>query len=167
MRHVLVFAAFAAAIAFFATRKSDVDRLMVPVKVYSAQQVGNQFVNLDPRVLPVTPQFLAVRGVTTIVYFHDKTCANCIKMDQDIDDLLRLRPDVAVRKVSISVEGDAYYKAIRDFQWKVYMSPSVIIFDPQRKLVAADEGTDDTASELLYAWMRKESEQAAAGAAER
>ena len=161
MKHLLVFLLLAAGAIFFATRHAPVEKLMIPVTGAATARGGSSFVNIDPDKLPVTPSYLAVPGLTTIVYFHDQACANCLVMDRNVDDLLRLRPDVAVRKVSISVEGDAYYKAIRDFQWKVYMSPSFIIFDQTGKMVAADQGTDDAGSELLIAWMTKEAEKAA------
>lgn len=165
MKHFLVMLILAGGALFFATKKSPVEKLMIPVTGPAAASGGSKFAVIDPAVLPVTPSFLAVPGVTTIVYFHDKNCVNCIKMDVDVDDFLRLRPDVAVRKVSIAVEGDAYYKAIRDFQWKVYLSPSFVIFDKNGKMIAADEGTDDAGSELLTEWMVKEAEKAAGMAA--
>lgn len=162
MKHFLVVLALACGAVFFAMKKSPVEKLMIPVTGAAAAKGGSRFALIDPKVLPVTPAYLAVPGVTTIVYFHDKNCVNCIKMDRDVDDFLRLRPDVAVRKVSITVEGDAYYKAIRDFKWKVYLSPSFIIFDKHGKMIAADEATDDSGSELLTEWMVKEAEKAAA-----
>jgi hypothetical protein len=161
MKHYLVVLALFGGALYFATMKSPLEQLMIPVTGAAAAQGGSRFAVIDPALLPVTPAYLAVPGVTTIVYFHDKTCANCIKMDVDVDDFLRLRPDVAVRKVSITVEGDAYYKAIRDFKWKVYMAPSFIIFDKHGKMIAADQATDDAGSELLTAWMVKEAEKAA------
>ena len=160
MKHWLIVLALLGATLFLATRQSAVERLMVPVTGAAAARGGSQFVQIDPGLLPVTPSYLAEPGTHTIVYFHDKTCENCAKMDQDIEDFLKLRPDVAVRKVSISVEGDAYYKAIRDFQWKVYMSPSFVIFDRKGKLMAADEALDDSGSELLHEWMVKEADKA-------
>lgn len=164
MKHWLVVLALLGGALFLATRESAIERLMVPVTGAAAARGGSKFVAVDPLLLPVKPGFLAEPGTATIVYFHDKTCENCAKMDQDIDDFLKLRPDVAVRKVSISVEGDAYYKAIRDFQWKVYMSPSFIIFDRKGKMMAADEALDDSGSELLHEWMVKEADQAARSA---
>ena len=167
MKHFLVVLLLAAGAIFFASRDAPVEQLMIPVTGAVAARGGSSFVDIAPGKLPVTPSYLALPGLTTIVYFHDKTCANCIVMDRNVDDLLGLRPDVAVRKVSISVEGDAYYKAIRDFQWKVYMSPSFIIFDQHGKMVAADDGTDDAGSELLIEWMTKEAEKAAEKTAEK
>jgi hypothetical protein len=161
MKHFLVVLLLGGGALFFALRTPPVEKLMIPSTGAIAARGGSMFVDIAPEKLPVTPAYLAERGLTTIVYFHDKACANCAIRDRDIDDLLRVRPDVAVRKVSISPDGGAYYKAIRDFQWKVYMSPSVIIFDKDRKMVAADEGVDDEGSELLYEWMAKEAEKAA------
>lgn len=161
MRHLLVLLLLVVGIVYFATHKSDVDKLMVPVTGYTEAQTGNRFVQVDESLLPVTPHYLAVPGVTTIVYFHDKNCGACIQMDRNLVDFLRMRPDVAVRKVSMTVEGDAYYKAIRDFKWKVYMSPGILIFDKKGKLIAADEGTDFSGGALLDEWMEKEAKKAA------
>jgi len=86
-------------------------------------------------------------------------------MDRDIAEFLMFRPDVAVRTVNIQVERGAYYQAIHDFKWKVYVSPSVIIFDQKGKMVEADEGTDISGSELLRKWMVKEADKAATRAA--
>jgi len=161
VRHVVVFLLLAVAIAWLVTRASKVEELMIPVALYSAEQSGSRFVEIDRALLPVTPGYLSVPGVTTIVYFHDDTCHACVKMDRDLADFLRIRPDVAVRKVSMRVNGDAYHTTIRDFKWKVYVAPSILIFDKKGKLVAADEGTDVAGSDLLDEWMSKEAEKAA------
>ena len=161
MKHLLALLLLVAGAVYFATHKSEVDKLMVPVTGYAEAQTGNRFVEVDQALLPVTPHYLAVRGVATIVYFHDNNCAGCVTMDQNLADFLRLRPDVAVRKVSMTVEGDAYYKAIRDFQWKVWMSPGILVFDKKGKLIAADDGTDFSGTELLEEWMEKEAKKAA------
>lgn len=161
MKHLLVLLMLVAGAVYFATHKSDVDKLMVPVTGYTEAQTGNRFVEIDPALLPVTPHYLAVRGVSTVVYFHDKDCGGCVTMDQNLADFLRLRPDVAVRKVSITAQGDAYYKAIRDFQWKVWASPGILVFDKKGKLIAADDGTDFSGTELLEEWMEKEAKKAA------
>lgn len=160
MKHLLALLLLVAGIVYFATYKSAVDKLMVPVTGYTEAQTGNRFVELDRALLPVTPHYLAVPGVTTIVYFHDKNCAACLQMDVNLADFLRQRPDVAVRKVSMTVEGDAYYQAIRDFKWKVWMAPAILIFDKKGKLLAADDGTDFSGGELLDAWMEKEAKKA-------
>lgn len=160
MKHWIAFGLLGAAIVFFATRKSDVDKLMVPVASYDASRTGVRFVEVERALLPVTPHYLAMPGVTTVVYFHDKNCRSCIVADGNVEHFTRLRPDVAVRKVSIAVEGDAYHSAIRDYQWKVYMSPSFIVFDKHGKMLAADDGTDTAGTELFEAWMEKEADKA-------
>jgi hypothetical protein len=161
MKHLAALLLLLAGAVLFATHKSPLEKLMVPVSGYTEAQAGNRFVELDPAILPVTPHYLAVPGVNTIVYFHDKNCHACVQMDQNLADFLRLRPDVAVRKVSMTPEGDAYYKAIRDFKWKVWMAPGILIFDKKGKLVAADDGTDFSGGELLDRWMEQEAKKAA------
>lgn len=159
MKHIIVFGLIAASILFFATRKSDLDKLLVPVTVYSEEQVGNRFVE-PPTTLPTTPSSVAEYGVFTIVYFHDDQCPGCMKLDKDLVDFSQVRPDVAIRKVRMRVDGDAYWTAIRDYQWKIYASPCILIFGTNGKLIAADIGTDYDGTELLYKWMKKELEKA-------
>lgn len=159
MKHVLAFVALAAAIFFFATRKSDLDILMVPAANFTQEQVGNRFVEIDPRLLPTTPGFFAERGVVTVVYFHDDQCPGCLQLDKNLIDFLRVRPDVAVRKISMSLNGDAYWKAIHDYQWRIYMAPCILIFGKNGKLIAADDKTDASGYDLLMTWMNKELEK--------
>lgn len=161
MKHIAALLLLVAGVIYLATHKSPVEKLMVPVTGYTEAQTGSRFVQIDPAILPVTPHYLAVPGVNTIVYFHDKNCHACVQLDQNLVDFLRQRPDVAVRKVSMTVEGDAYYQAIRDFKWKVWMAPAILIFDRQGKLIAADNGTDFAGGELLDDWMEKEAKKEA------
>jgi hypothetical protein len=161
MKHAVVFVVLAAAIAYFGLKKSAVDKLMVPVTQYTAEQAGNRFVDIDPALLPVSPAYFAVPGVTTVVYFHDETCHGCVSMDRNISDFVRIRPDVAVRKVRISLNGNAYYNAIKDFKWKIFVMPCILVFDRDGTLIAGDERTDVAGSDLLEEWMAREAEKAA------
>ena len=115
MRHLVVLLSLALGIYFLATKKSDVDILMVPATNYTKEQVGNRFVEVAQDRLPIKPKDLAEYGVITVVYFHDDTCPGCQKLDRDLDDFMHVRPDVAIRKVRMSLNGDAYYKAIKDY----------------------------------------------------
>jgi len=149
MRHIVVLLIVALGIYLLATRKSDLDILMAPVANYAEAQVGNRFVEVDRDKLPITPKDLAESGVVTVVYFHDDTCYGCGRLDRDLNDFLRVRPDVAVRKVRMSLNGDAYYQAIKDYQWKIYTAPCILIFGKDGKLIAADERTNSTGQDLL------------------
>lgn len=156
MRHIAVFLVLALSIYFLAVKKSDLEILMVPATDYSQEHVGNRFVDVDPRRFPMTPAGLAERGVITVVYFHDDTCPGCLKLDRDLEDFLRVRPDVAVRKVRMSLDGDAYYQTIRNYQWPVYMAPCILLFGKNGKLIAADKKTNSDGQDLLEEWIYEE-----------
>ncbi|MBI3283636.1 MAG: hypothetical protein HYZ65_02115 [Burkholderiales bacterium] len=161
MKHVLVFIALGLAVCFLAIKKSDLDILMIPVTSYTEAQTGNRFVDANPDQLPTTPKQLAEPGVLTVVYFHDENCSGCHQLDQNIADFLRVRPDVAIRKVHISPGNNGYSKAIRDYRWKIYMAPCILIFGKDGKLIAADEKTNAAGQDLLEEWIFKELQQAA------
>ncbi|AZP14109.1 hypothetical protein [Undibacterium parvum] len=161
MKHVMVFVVLGLSIYFLAIKKSDIDLLMVPVANYSEAQAGNRFADVMPSQLPITPKLLAEVGVVTVVYFHDENCSGCLQLDRNIADFLVVRPDVAVRKVSMSPGKNGYSDAIRDYQWKIYMAPCILIFDKNRKLIAADEKTNATGQDLLEKWMARELDHSA------
>ena len=165
MKHIIVLVLVAAGILYLATRKSTLDVLMTPETHYTAQQTGNRFVDVDPAILPVSPDHFAESGVITVVYFHDDTCPGCRSLDQELDAFLRVRPDVAVRKIAMTLNGDAYYDVIRNYRWRVYTAPCILIFGKNGELIAADDRTDSAGQDLLEEWMSKELERAANGKA--
>ena len=161
MKHIVVFIVIASSIYFLAIRKSDLDKLMIPATGYSETQVGNRFVDIEPSRLPITPYELVEPGVTTVVYFHDAQCHGCRQLDRNLTDFLRVRPDVAVRKVSISPGKDGYSEAIRNFRSRIYMTPFILIFSSNGKLIAGDDRTDGKGYDLLEKWMVAELKRAA------
>lgn len=156
MKHLLILAFIAIAITALLTHKSPLDRLMEPVAHYTAVQTGNRFIDPATLRLPVEPRQLAERGVTTVVYFHYDQCPGCASLDRNLDDFLKLRPDVAVRKIAIKPGQDAFSEAIRDYRWRIYMTPCILIFDGRGKLIAADDRTDGSGQELLERWIEEE-----------
>jgi hypothetical protein len=161
MKHVVVFIALALATYFLATRKTDLDELMIPTVTYSESQVGNRFVDLSADRLPTTPRELAEAGVTTVVYFHDDACSGCLQLDANLVDFLRVRPDVAVRKIRMSPDDNGYTKAIRDYRWRVWAAPCILIFGKNGQLIAADDRTDWRGQDLLEEWIAAELRKAA------
>ncbi len=156
MKHIAVIAALIGAIWFLAFRKSDLDMLMIPAQNYAESQVGDRFVDLGPANFPVTPDRLAELGVTTVVYFRDEGCSGCHDLDKDLAALLRVRPDVAVRKVAIKPGNNGYSEAIRKHQWRIWMAPCILLFSKSGKLIAADDRTDTAGYDLLVEWIRRE-----------
>lgn len=162
MKRIAVFILLASGIYLLANRKSDLDNLMIPVTNFTEAQVGNRFVEIDQANLPTTPDRFAEPGVITVVYFHDDTCPGCSQLDRNLDDFLRVRPDVAVRKIRISLDGDdAYYKAIKNYRWKIFAVPCILLFGKSGTLIAADERINGAGQDLLEEWIGKELEKAA------
>lgn len=159
MKHVLVFVALGLAIYILAIKKSDLDLLTIPATNYSEVQVGNRFVDIEPSELQMTPKQFSVPGVTTVVYFHDDKCSGCLQLDQSIPAFLVARPDVAIRKVRMELGSNGYSKAIKKYQWPIYMAPTILIFDKNSKLIAADEKTDSSGQDLLEKWITRELEK--------
>lgn len=168
MKQVLIFALLAGAIAWLALKPSALDKLSMPPPARELARAvapgGNAFVAVEPALLPVTPHYFAVAHRATVVIFHDDTCPACRDLDRNLEDFTRLRPDVAIRKIRITLNGDAYYRAIRDYRWKIYLMPCVLIYDQDGKLVAADEKTDASGGALLDRWMLREAERSASKA---
>lgn len=165
MRHWLVLAILGAALAWLILKPSELDRL---VKLPSAQSLaraaqpgGNTFVTVSEAVLPVTPHFFTVPHRTTVIVFHDLTCPGCARLDRDLEDFTKLRPDVAIRKIHITLDGNAYYSAIHNFRWPIFLMPCVLIFDEDGKLIAADYKTNADGGDLLDRWMQREAERTA------
>ncbi|MFZ6752811.1 TlpA family protein disulfide reductase [Undibacterium sp. Dicai25W] len=159
MKHILIFLTIGVSILILATRKSALDIVLLSTVNYSSEQVGNRFLEVEESRLPISPKDLVQPGVITIIYFHDIKCPGCLKMDRDMEDFVKIRPDVAIRKIAMSVDGDAYNKAIRDYRWKIYSAPCILIFGKNGKLIAADEKLNFAGSELLREWMEKEFER--------
>lgn len=156
MKHVLVFVLIALSIYYLAIRKTELDTLMVPVANYTEAQVGNHFVEMEQERLPVEPWQLAEPGVITVIYFYDEKCPSCRVLDGNLVDFLRVRPDVAVRKVRVGPEEKDFAKANVDYQWRIFMSPCILIFSKDGKLIAADDRTATTGQKLLYKWINAE-----------
>lgn len=156
MKHLLIVATLLFGIYWLGFKKSDLDRLLVPAENYAESQVGERFVEPGAVTLPTTPDRLAEAGVTTIVYFRDDDCSGCRDLDRDLSALLRLRPDVAVRKVAIHPGKNGYSEAIGKYRWRIYMSPCVLLYGQDGKLIAADDRTDAAGYDLLMTWIRHE-----------
>lgn len=165
MKHWVVFATLASLLAWLVLKPSPLDQVSKPPSARSLAQAvepgGNSFVDVPETILPVTPYYFAVPHRTTVLVFHDLTCPACVRLDRDLQDFTRLRPDVAIRKVHINLDGNAYYGAIQHFRWPIFLMPCVLIFDERGKLIAADYKTSDEGGVLLTRWMQREAERAA------
>ena len=165
MKPWLVFAVLGAAIAWLVLKPSTLDQLSTPPSVRELSRAsgpgGNSFVDVSGLKRTVTPHYFAVPHRTTIVIFHDDTCPACRDLDRNLEDFTRLRPDVAIRKVRITLDGNAYYRAIRNYRWNIYLMPCVLIYDADGKLVVADHETNAAGGNMLDRWMNREAVRAA------
>jgi len=155
MRHLIVLLLLGAGIYYFGFRGSEVDRLLKPVQPVSDSTPQNIFVEPDYRSVPIDDRQYLVGGRYTIIYYHWAQCPGCRRLDSDLSRFLDLRKDVVVRKIMLasnwSVEG-----AKHDFGRNIGITPFVIIFGPDGKLIVKDEGTDGRGIHLLSEWMNAE-----------
>ena len=103
------------------------------------------------------------RGRVTVFVFTVNHSSACAKLEHLIGQFAQIRPDVAFRFVDVSelrgAEGD----------WREYLGadvrtvPHVMIYDADRRLIAADEKDDKEALKLLYQWISKEHERRGSG----
>jgi hypothetical protein len=154
-KHVLVLAVIAFGVYYFGFRSMELDLLLKPVPVKSAESVGERFVDPDYSRRPIDDRDFAENGHITVVYYHLTTCPGCQKLDADLKELRRLRPDVAVRKIALAMDWSTE-GMLRDFRREVGQTPFVVIYGPNRKIVAADKGRNEKAFGLLYAWINAE-----------
>jgi len=155
MRHLIVLLLLGAGIYYFGFRGSEVDRLLKPVQPVSAETPQNMFVEPDYRSVPIDDRQYLVAGQYTIIYYHWAQCPGCRRLDSDLLRFLDLRKDTVVRKIKLannwSVEG-----AKHDFGRNIGITPFVVIFAPNGKLIKNDEGTNGRGTNFLYDWMNAE-----------
>ena len=161
MKHFIVICLIIAGIVFLSLRKTDLEVLMKPAnKVFAGTNAGNHFVNIDPAMLPMSPQQFVEPGLVTIVYFHYEKCPACNSLDSDLEAFSISRPDVAIRKIAIDPEKDGIEKSIRDFQWPIWSSPTILIYGTKGELIAADERLNNGGQNLLEEWITAELDKA-------
>lgn len=155
MKHLLVLLVLGAGIYYFGFRASEVDRLLKPVQPVSAATPQNVFVEPDYRVAPIDDRQFRVAGQYTIIYYHRATCPGCLRLDGDLSRFLDLRKDTVVRKIKLS-DNWSVAGAKHDFGRSVGITPFVVIFGPDGKLIKNDEGTNGRGLGLLSDWMNAE-----------
>ena len=95
------------------------------------------------------------QGQPTVIEFYSNRCPGCKMLYGHLKQFVSLRPDVAVQQILLS----DYWRP--DHVWKSYKVdirsvPHIIIYGPDGKLVARDEGMDKSGFEFLYKWMNDE-----------
>ncbi|GEM_PF-1861538 len=157
-KHILILILIGLGVYYFGFHKSTLDKLLKPLPVASAQATGVRFVEPDYSRRPIEDKQYAESGQITIVYYHLESCPGCRRLDDDLNELLRVRPDVAVRKISLagdwSTEG-----TLRDFGRTMGQTPFIVIYGPNRKVLAEDHDRNGRAYNLLYNWINTELER--------
>jgi hypothetical protein len=151
MKKIIFLLIVAAGIAWFALHDSDLDKLMKRQPI--TEQSGIRLIEYEPGYVDV--ERYIERGLITIIYFYSENCPGTPLMDVNIKSLLKVRPDVAVRKFSLgkrwSEEG-----AYKKYKLDIGMSPFFIIYKTDGKIIAADKGTKRKAETLLLDWITAE-----------
>ncbi len=151
-KNLIIFGLIALGIYYFGFRKSDLDLLMKPATELAAGTEANIFVEPDYKYAPIHDEGYAVDKSFTIVYYHQDGCPGGPRLDSDLDHFLKLRKDVAIRKIELVTATWVY----GDFSRHIGLVPFIIIYGPDGKVIRADDGQKNSASKLLYDWMNAE-----------
>jgi hypothetical protein len=151
MKKIIFLLIVAAGIAWFALHDSDLDKLMKRQPV--TEQSGMKIVEYEYGYVDI--ESYVERGLITVIYFYSESCPGTPLMDANIQSLLKVRPDVAVRKFSLGKrwsEESAYNK----YKLHIGISPFIVIYKPDGKIIAADKGRNGKATDLLLDWITAE-----------
>jgi glutaredoxin len=143
-------------------RSPDISSVMVHRAPLSGVTPVTMFVQPDLQHRPVSDRAYAVLGHYTIIVYHQRTCPDCQRLDRDLERLVRVRPDVAVRKIDLG-ERWSSAGARRDFGRNIGWTPYVVIYAADGRQISADDGPERHASRLLAAWIKVEAGRAAGG----
>ena len=91
----------------------------------------------------------------TIIELYSSSCPGCKRLHGHLKQFLRVRPDVVVTQIHLG----RYWSS--ESVWESYRVdvktvPHIIIYGPNGKLIAEDNGTDKSGLEFLYDWMNDE-----------
>ena len=110
-------------------------------------------------VKTITPK-QALKGCTepgrfTIVVFIADTNSACRRLENNLYRFLWIRPDIAVKKVTIGFRSDTQ-AMLAGHRIDLASVPHVLIFDPKGNVVAQDIGFNKKGLKLLDDWMYAE-----------
>lgn len=151
MRNLLILLVIAGAVYHFFFRSPDTIDVL---GVESEYQGGIETItNTNPRRFNVND--LAEPGQLTVVEFYTESCGACKKLRRHYDKFLKLRPDVAIKRVRMPDRWSVKW-ARRQFHLNIGATPFIHIYDTQGELIAADSGRGGDGRETLYEWMNDE-----------
>ena len=151
-KNLILFGLIAVGIYYFGFRKSDLDTLMIPAAELATGTEANIFVHPDYKYVPIHDEDYIVNRSFTIVYYHQDGCPGGPHLDGDLDHFLKLRKDVAIRKIELVTATWVY----GDFSRNIGLVPFIVIYGPDGKVIRADDGQKNSAYKLLYDWMNAE-----------
>ena len=94
-------------------------------------------------------------GQPTIIELYSSSCPGCKLLHDHFRRFLRVRPDVAVTQIHLGRywSSEAVWQSYRV---DVKTVPHIIIYGPNGKLIAEDNGKDKSGLDFLYDWMNDE-----------
>jgi hypothetical protein len=98
-------------------------------------------------------------GLPTIIEFYNDSCIACRQLDQNYKNFLLLRPDVAVRRIQVPDRWDPQ-KLWQEYRIRIVAIPHIMVYGPDGKLIAADDGGHRDGFDFLHRWMNSEARKA-------
>lgn len=95
---------------------------------------------------------LAEWDIFTVVVFYTETCLACRQLNGGLKQFLEIRPDVAIREVRMPKYWSTDW-ASSAYGLDIGSTPHVRVYDPQRQLLAKDEGLHKEGYHLLLDWV--------------
>ena len=101
------------------------------------------------------PMDFVERGQPTVIEFFSDACPGCKQLEGHLRKFVALRPDVVVNQIKL----DRYWNpesVEQAYGIQIQSIPHILIYGPDGKLIAADEGEDKEGFDFLYKWMNHE-----------
>jgi hypothetical protein len=152
-KHIIILVIICSGIAWFVFHDSKLDMLLKKQKVTSSDRVGMKIVEQNQGAFDLDRY--SEPGLITVMYFFSEQCPHTPTMDSHMRTLLKMRPDIAVRKFSL---GNDWSKASAYMKYRLDIgaTPFIVIYGPDGRVIEQDKGTNDKACQLLVAWINTE-----------
>jgi len=155
MKMSIVLLLIAAAIYLYEGEKTTIEKLMdVEYPIFISKDSGFQeYTPKEGAVINMAE--LIEPGHINIIHLYNPTCDGCTIMDNNLNKMLLIRPDIAITAV-LSPHMVNYQAKIADRILNVKYVPFIIIYNRKGELVAVNDGDEREASALLYEWLNEE-----------
>lgn len=98
---------------------------------------------------------LSVYGQVTVVDFYVSKCPACKQLTKNHQRLLKVRPDLAIRRVRMKDKWTSQWAQER-YDLDIKSTPHVIIFDAQGEVIIQDDGNYKGGYKYLFKWLNEE-----------